>query len=110
MASVAPHRDSHAAPPRAIRDSYKRYQHMSLADVDQDPDILDFTKPQSLLEVTSIATISCCDMIRAFYKFAERDNDLANSDVDTGNDCLVYEHSRFPGIETIQFLSGYAND
>jgi len=89
--------DTHALPPQAICDAYKRYQRMDDAAVSADLEIIDFTRglteeqDRKLVPVDTIPSELITVALKAFK--VEREEKSAG----IPEACTVYEHYDFPG-------------
>ncbi|KAF4629995.1 hypothetical protein G7Y89_g8145 [Cudoniella acicularis] len=103
------HHDTHATPPQAICNVYKKYQKMSDAAVDEDLEVVDFkrgltdTQKERIIPVDAVSS----DLIAvAQSAFRNCDGGYVNGpekDIKP-NPCTVYEHQAFPGLRLFPSL------
>lgn len=95
--------DTHALPPLAVLESYKKYQRMNSSDIDNDLDIVDFERGLSVIQeakIVPVATVLSETIMSACVAFQCHDQ---NADVEPRglpnlpNPCTVYEHKEFNG-------------
>lgn len=93
-------------PPQAICNAYKKYQKMEDADVDSDPEIIDFQRGLSdeqkrkIHPVGVIPSELIASTQRAFKSHGQAENGtepVSGSSELLGEACTIYEHKEFPG-------------
>ncbi|KAF2221347.1 hypothetical protein BDZ85DRAFT_15869 [Elsinoe ampelina] len=100
------HHDTHALPPLFVQEACWRYNKMKRADLDNDPNIIDFTrglseeqkaclKPESSISATTVQ--AAC---QAFWQ--ESMHEDFPSTITT--DVPIYSHVKFPGLHLIPSL------
>lgn len=95
--------DTHAIPPQAICNVYKKYQKMSDTFVDQDLDVVDFRRGLTASQKERIfpADVVPSELIqeaRLALKYSGQD--VGGKGVEAGEileACTIYEHKDFPG-------------
>lgn len=90
--------DTHAMPPQAICDAYKKYQRMSDAAVNDDLEIVDFNRgltPEQQEKMSPVGIVPSELIAKAQKDFVN-----AGVEYDPGypEACTIYEHSGFPGM------------
>ncbi|RDW78456.1 hypothetical protein BP5796_06308 [Coleophoma crateriformis] len=101
--------DTHAIPPQAICNAYKKYQRMEDKDVDADPEVLDFgrglsdAQKEKLVEVGRVQSELIAEAQRKFKAFGQEEVQPAE-DVQLPEACTVYEHKDFPGLKLFPSL------
>ncbi|KAI9641693.1 hypothetical protein NHQ30_009549 [Ciborinia camelliae] len=89
-------RDTHAMPPQAICDAYKKYQRMSDAAVNDDLEIVDFNRgltPEQQEKMSPVGIVPSELIAQAQKEFM---NTGAEYDSGYPEACTIYEHSGFP--------------
>ncbi|CZT12126.1 related to alkylated dna repair protein alkb homolog [Rhynchosporium agropyri] len=96
--------DTHAIPPQAICNVYKKYQRATDHEVDKDLDIIDFRRGLTEVQKGKLVQIGVVQSeliakAQYAYKFHGKENPqgLPNSDP-LPNPCTIYEHQDFPGL------------
>ncbi|TVY41169.1 Alpha-ketoglutarate-dependent dioxygenase [Lachnellula occidentalis] len=104
------HHDTHAIPPQAICNTYKKYQKMSDADVDQDLEVVDFRRGLTDVQKQRIVPVDDVksDLIASAQKgFSTSSEKGAEDGVEVENEpeaCTIYEHQDFPGLRLLPNL------
>lgn len=107
--------DTHAIPPQAICDLYKKYQKMDDSSIDSDPNIVDFARGLTNEQTKRIVP---CEIVPSDV-IAEAQREFVKShwneswgvdDLDIyllpePTPCTVYNHLDFPGVQIRCFLS-----
>ncbi|KAL3419186.1 alkylated DNA repair protein AlkB [Phlyctema vagabunda] len=99
--------DTHAMPPQAICNAYKKYQKMDDKDVENDLEVLDFNRGLSdeqrekLVEVGIVKSEIIAEAQAAFKEVG--DEEVAET-ADPVPSCIVYEHKDFPGLKLLPSL------
>ncbi|KAH7390328.1 hypothetical protein BKA64DRAFT_710882 [Cadophora sp. MPI-SDFR-AT-0126] len=96
--------DTHAIPPQAICNVYKKYQRMDDEAVDADLDIVDFNRGLTDVQkekLVAVGTVESKLIAKAqkVFKFYGKDNTEDPSGPDPlPTPCTIYEHKDFPGL------------
>ncbi|KAJ5035128.1 uncharacterized protein L3040_008388 [Drepanopeziza brunnea f. sp. 'multigermtubi'] len=105
--------DTHAIPPQAVCDLYKRYQRMDDAAVDGDLDVVDFQRGlteaqrEKLVPVDTVPSELIAAARKAFRGACREENagpvadEMADADPAP---CTIYEHKDFPGLRIFPSL------
>ncbi|PQE14641.1 hypothetical protein CJF31_00007710 [Rutstroemia sp. NJR-2017a BVV2] len=96
--------DTHALPPQAICDAYKKYQRMSDADVNTDLEIVDFNRglsPEQKEKLHPVGVVPSELIAQAQREFK---NSTSEDDSSLPEPCTIYEHSGFPGLRILPGL------
>ncbi|KAG8623049.1 hypothetical protein KVT40_008025 [Elsinoe batatas] len=100
------HHDTHALPPLFVQEACWRYNKMKRADLDDDPNIIDFTRGLSeeqkecLKPNSSISATTVQEACQAFWQESLHE-DFAST---IANDVPIYSHVNFPGLHLIPSL------
>ena len=95
--------DTHALPPNAVCDAYKKYQRMDDASVENDADIVDFRRgltpvqKEKIVLVDSVSSELIDSARLAFVHSGEDLNREINVSERKPDPCSVYEHKDFDG-------------
>lgn len=103
----AAHHDTHALPPVFIQKTHWHYQSVKRTDLDNDPEVIDFTrglseKQQEILKpvgTVQAATIEAASI--AYRNAASGDEHDTSSLGEEVEDVIVYEHAEFPGLRIL---------
>ncbi|TVY40151.1 Alpha-ketoglutarate-dependent dioxygenase [Lachnellula subtilissima] len=108
--SNSKHHDTHAIPPQAICNTYKKYQKLSDAAVDQDLEVVDFRRgltdvqKQKIVPVDTVKSELIASAQKAFRKCGDKGAE-DTVDVETEPEaCTIYEHQDFPGLRLLPKL------
>ncbi|KAB8296387.1 hypothetical protein EYC80_009137 [Monilinia laxa] len=96
--------DTHAMPPQAICDAYKKYQRMSDAAVNDDLEIVDFNRgltPEQQEKMSPVGIVPSELIAKAQKDFM---NPGFEYDPVFPEACTIYEHSGFPGLRLFPAL------
>ncbi|RAL64918.1 hypothetical protein DID88_001510 [Monilinia fructigena] len=96
--------DTHAMPPQAICDAYKKYQRMSDAAVNDDLEIVDFNRgltPEQQKKMSPVGIVPSELIAKAQKDFM---NPGVEYDPVFPEACTIYEHSGFPGLRLFPAL------
>ncbi|KAG9242641.1 hypothetical protein BJ878DRAFT_583715 [Calycina marina] len=97
--------DTHAMPPQAICNAYKKYQQMDEGNLLSDPEIVDFgrglsdAQKEKLLPVGIVSSEMIASAQEAFM--AHDDDCNTESQPASPEPCTIYEHRDFPGKSTV---------
>ncbi|PBP15576.1 Clavaminate synthase-like protein [Diplocarpon rosae] len=100
--------DTHAIPPQAVCNVYKKYQRMDDAAVDQDLDVVDFERGltdaqrEKLCPVDSVPSELIASARAAFTSSGQHTMDETLMSDPTP--CTIYEHRDFPGLRIFPSL------
>lgn len=94
--------DTHAIPPQAICNVYKKYQKMSDASVDQDLEVVDFRRGLTAAQKERIIPADTVpseliEEARVAFKYFGQDNEEGTKVGGLPEACTIYEHKDFPG-------------
>ncbi|KAF7865434.1 hypothetical protein EAF04_006409 [Stromatinia cepivora] len=96
--------DTHAMPPQAICDAYKKYQRMSDAAVNDDLEIVDFNRGLTSKQQKTLSPVG----IVPSELIAEAQKEFMNAGAEYNPGlpaaCTIYEHSGFPGLRLFPAL------
>lgn len=96
-------RDTHAQPPQAVWESYKKYQKMNGSDIDNDLEVVDFRRGLSeaqkakIVPVTVVPSETIAAAGMAFKHWGKDVDGEPQGLLDTPSPCTVYEHTEFNG-------------
>ncbi len=92
--------DAHEAPPPRLKELYKRYQKLTLEDLNVDPKVIDFNRARLCDDMEILKPVPSAHLESIFNRFVkESDNHLSIT-----QDSLVYGHKRLPG-KNLPFLT-----
>lgn len=100
--------DPHQRPPDKIRNVYKKYQKMGLKELDQDPDVVDFSSENPASSNSKVRLVKQWkrdDLEATFRAFAGIG--CASNYEDLPQLVPVYEHADMPGKGLVQFTFPY---
>ena len=95
--------DTHALPPNAICDAYKKYQRMDDASVDSDFEIVDFSRgltsvqKERIFPVDAVSSELIDSARKAFDNFQKSANEEVDDTEEKADACTIYEHKDFDG-------------
>ncbi|KAH8790924.1 hypothetical protein F5882DRAFT_88668 [Hyaloscypha sp. PMI_1271] len=103
--------DTHAIPPQAVCNAYKKYQKMEGEAVDQDLDVLDFARELTEAQTKKLVAIDTVssELIDSAWKAFKSDGErvvVAEEEDSTSlsEQCIIYEHKDFPGLRLLPSL------
>ncbi|KAN0089145.1 hypothetical protein V8E51_019405 [Hyaloscypha variabilis] len=102
--------DTHAIPPQAVCNAYKKYQKMEDKAVNNDLDVLDFNRgltPAQKEKLVAVDTVPSELIDSACKAFKGDATDEAAHDEDSSSSpepCIIYEHKDFPGLKLLPSL------
>lgn len=103
------HHDTHAMPPQAICNMYKKYQRMTDSAVDDDFEVVDFKRgltdvqKQKIVPVDSVSSDLINEARKVFEKGHTGTNKLPQVKTEP-KACTVFEHQDFPGLRLLPNL------
>ncbi|KAE9365088.1 hypothetical protein N431DRAFT_496254 [Stipitochalara longipes BDJ] len=102
--------DTHAIPPQAVCNAYKKYQKMEDEAVNKDLYILDFSRgltnaqKEKLVAVDNVPSELIAFAWKAFKGDVERDATHGVDSTSLPEPCTIYEHKDFPGLRLLPSL------